>query len=514
MSMKSEKMYNGITNIDDEMIEQAQESTEKAKKHIKWLPWAGAAAAACIGLGVGIPAVTGIINNGNRNMPNDGETIQVTEAGQPAVQSALGMMIAKPEYPEIPPYPEEDRSPNADWDSYKTIHDNWWQSIRELRNQPDGYTDGTDTFFRESIKELMKDNEGKNRVYSPLSVFMALSMSAEISGGNTRQQILDLLGQDSIESLRSHANSIWQANYMDDGMAKCVLANSIWLNKDISYKQETMNRLAIDYYSSSFVGEPGSGEYDKLLQGWLNEQTDGMLESYADGIRLDPGTVIALASTVDYAGKWNHKFNKDLTESGIFHSPDGDITCDFMNAPDTDMGYWWSDKFGAVSLGLENNGNMRLILPDEGITPEELLADDKTIDFLTSSENGIYKNFDNTFAQVTLSVPKFDVSSSMSLTEELKKLGITDAFDGSVSDFSPLTESDDMEIFISSATHAARVEIDEEGCRAAALTVMAYMGAAMPDGHVDFILDRPFIFEIMSQTGLPLFVGIVNNPAQ
>ena len=56
--------------------------------------------------------------------------------------------------------------------------------------------------------------------------------------------------------------------------------------------------------------------------------------------------------------------------------------------------------------------------------------------------------------------------------------------------------------------------IDEEGCKAASLTVMMYEGAVAPEDHAEFILDRPFIFEIMSDTGLPLFVGIVNNPIQ
>ena len=40
---------------------------------------------------------------------------------------------------------------------------------------------------------------------------------------------------------------------------------------------------------------------------------------------------------------------------------------------------------------------------------------------------------------VHYSVPKFDVSSEMQLADGLKKLGVTDVFDSTVSDFSPLT---------------------------------------------------------------------------
>ena len=55
--------------------------------------------------------------------------------------------------------------------------------------------------------------------------------------------------------------------------------------------------------------------------------------------------------------------------------------------------------------------------------------------------------------------------------------------------------------------------VDEEGCIAAAYTVMAAAGAAMPpDETVDFVLDRPFVFVITSDSGLPLFAGMVKKP--
>lgn len=146
-------------------------------------------------------------------------------------------------------------------------------------------------------------------------------------------------------------------------------------------------------------------------------------------------------------------------------------------------------------------------LPDEGISPEELILDDEAISYMTSIE---YEN--SKYVTVNLSVPKFDVSSSIDLKDGLQKLGITDMFDSSKSDFSPLSENA-KGIMISKAEQDTRVIIDEEGCKASSLTIMAYDGAGMPEDYIDFILDRPFIFEIISESGLPLFVGIVNNPA-
>lgn len=112
---------------------------------------------------------------------------------------------------------------------------------------------------------------------------------------------------------------------------------------------------------------------------------------------------------------------------------------------------------------------------------------------------------------VDLSVPMFDVALDMDLTEKLKKMGITDVFDPTISDFSPMT--DDTEAYLSQAKHAARIAIDEEGVTAAAYTdMMANGAAAPPEEKVDFTLDRPFVFAITGADGLPLFVGIVHQP--
>ena len=115
---------------------------------------------------------------------------------------------------------------------------------------------------------------------------------------------------------------------------------------------------------------------------------------------------------------------------------------------------------------------------------------------------------------IKLPMPKFDVSSDLDLIEGLQKLGVSDVFDWHVSDFGPLEASTNDPLFVGQAKHAARVKVDEEGCEAAAYTVMlVFAGAAAPpDDEVDFVLDRPFLFAITGDSGLPLFTGVVNQP--
>ena len=94
----------------------------------------------------------------------------------------------------------------------------------------------------------------------------------------------------------------------------------------------------------------------------------------------------------------------------------------------------------------------------------------------------------------------------------LKALGVTDVFDMDAADFTPLT--DVPLVYVSQAKHAARVIVEEEKVEAAAYTIIGAAGAAAPPGDtVEFTVDRPFLFAITGPAGLPLFVGVVNDPA-
>ena len=174
--------------------------------------------------------------------------------------------------------------------------------------------------------------------------------------------------------------------------------------------------------------------------------------------------------------------------------------------------YFWSDSFGAVYLNLEDGSRMWLILPDAGTTPAQLLESGEVTDFLAQHPAWYETAWENQKSLiVNLSVPKFDVSSSLDLCDKLKALGVTDIF-GSEADFSPIIPQADGG-FVGQIKHAARVGIDEKGVTAAAFTVIDRCGAGMPpEEEIDFVLDRPFLFLIESQDGLPLFAGIVNEP--
>ena len=414
-------------------------------------------------------------------------------------------------YPEMTAYPNEQEyidpvSGVFDDEGFSAVLEAWRNDKQAQRNQPEGYTAGTAAFTRRAAEAFLTGVQDKNAALSPLNVYLALGMLTEVTDGESREQLLDLLQADSMETLRNRAGSLWNANYSRDGALTSVLASSLWLDEDLSYRPEPLETLASIYHASAYQGQMGDPAYDAMLREWINEQTGGLLEEAAGKLAMPPETILTIAATVYYQAKWNKEFQTENNVERIFHAPTGDITQTFMHQTDVYGTYYWSENFGAVARQMEEGGQMWFVLPDEGVSLDTVLGDDNLYNLLDPA----YEWTDRKTLRVNQYIPKFDISSDADLRIGLQALGVTDIFEMSEADFTPLT---DHKAAISQVKHAVRVAIDEEGVTAAAFTAMMMMGASRPPAEeMDFILDRPFIFAITGTDGVVLFMGVVNQP--
>ena len=429
----------------------------------------------------------------------------------------------KPEQAQQPTYPEypQDGSDEdyqafrAAVDEYNELEKLWLEQNRNRRELSSEYKGTLEGFNGAVAEQLLSGAGNENRVCSPTSLYLALSMLAETTGGTSRGQILDLLGCESIEEVRTRAEAVWESNYIDDGRDKALLANSLWLSSAYlgSYNADTVNTLAEVYYADSFCGTMGDEDYNEMLRKWINDNTGGRLEEQANGLEFTQDTVLGLASTVYFKDRWNEPFIEGNTAPDVFHAESGDVTVDFMHQRIDDAAYYRGEDFSAIEKSMHGS-SMKIILPDEGVSVDELLASGQVGDFLASFSDSSNSWENRNFAIINLSLPKFDVASDIDLTDSLKALGVTDVLDKEKSDFSPMfTEGN---AYLGEAKHAARVTVDEEGVEAAAYTVMLAMPTSQggADLVVDFIADRPFIFAITGEGGALLFAGVVNNPAE
>lgn len=445
-----------------------------------------------------------------------GSSVDTEPSGNAAQNTSSGVSSALAEavYPVMAQYPLESEYYDSstgefDDDSYNRDYDAWLLTRNMEDTLPDDYEEGLSGFYSSITRGFLSDTGNGNRIISPINLYLALGMLSEISDGDSRDQILELLNARNTDTVRTKASALWEANYRDDGVVTTILADSLWLDEDMSFNQDTLNTLAVIYYTSSYQGEMGSDEFTKALQNWLDEQTGGLLDEQASGISLDPSTVLALASTIYYKAAWADEFMEENTSSDIFHATDGDIECDFMHQSDT-MEYVDGSNFQAVRKSLSFAGDMWFILPDSGVTTDEIVNERGGAMDELFNEGDFEQEQDVT---VNLSMPKFDVSSDIDLVDGLKALGVTDIFDPEAADFSPLLADVSEPLYVSQAEHAARVTVDEAGVEAAAFTVMAVSEMSMgPPEEVDFTLDRPFIFVITGEDDVPLFVGVVNHP--
>ena len=430
------------------------------------------------------------------------------------VPVAHAYALAEAEYPAMTNGETFYLKDPQDW--YKLTHEQMlemerrqgaaWAEDFKVFSSVRGSGENLKPFLQQTMALSLSSAGGENALSAPLNLYLALSMLAETTAGETQQEIVNAIGAESAAVLREQAKKVWRANYYDNGYVKCVLGSSCWLSDSLNYKEACVKQLAENYYASVYRGSMGSKEYDEAFRDWINAQTGNLLKESVSKLYLDPMTVIDLVSTFYFQDKWAARFNPDENTRDIFHSPLGDTEAEFMHS--TDVGtYYFADHFGAYGRNLNDSGAvLYFILPDEGVGMDELLQDPQLTDFLTSA-----KSVPNVSILVNFTLPKFDISQDQDLKNVVQQLGIRKVFEQNSADFSPLTT--DNEAWLSAVQQGARMIVDEEGIKAAAYVNLPTVGASMPpEDKIDFVLDRPFLFVLRSRDDLPLLAGIVNRP--
>ena len=506
-----------ITELDDGIINEAAgepsaDALRRAKNGRKTILYKFAAAAAALAVTVG--GIFMITRKPAQNTPGtDAAETQGIVTGGPVDSGAWqAKALASPVYPEEMTWQEERDNPLV-------------QSPAQAR-----WINGRDTaelyrgFFADTMLLLLSDQNEESAVMSPVNIFMATAMLAEITDGETRQEILNTLGVKDIEQLRDQAAKIWGLCYKDDGREKTVLGNSLWLNNGLQYRQSTVQQLADSYYASAFMGEMGSDSYNSLLQRWLNDMTGGLLAEQVKGIELPADTALALISTVLHETKWGDEFSKDNTKPGTFHSPAGDVEAEFMYSYHDTTTLFTADKYRFIQKGTRQ-GRVLFFLPNEGTSVSEMMQEEsfrtllsypfKGDDyFVLDPADGFFHSTTNrgitgSFAWINLTVPKLDITYQQDLTAALQALGIKTAFTAEKADYTPIT--DEPGVYLQKAEQGTRLIMDEEGISAASY-VEYLAGEPLLDTEVDMVFDRPFFMLVLGTNDVPLFAGVVNVP--
>ncbi len=475
--MKRKHVLEVLEKIDDRHIKEAEKAPRRTKKRAYWL----GALAAVLAVVIGVSSLF------------DAPVITAYAVALPGEARIM-------KHPDLDDY--------KDRESYMADVKRWEAELTERRALLKNTAISLASFFTEASAEFLTSRNNENALWSPLNAYIGLSMLAEITDGDSRKEILDLFGVENIDALRSQVSAVWESVYSDDRNEISTLANSLWLEEGLEYNQDTMNNLAYHYYACVYQTDLGNKGSDKAIGQWLDLNTGGLLKDSTDKINLSSDTVLALYSTLYLQAKWSDEFNAKNNTDGIFQGTEGDATVTYMNKKLCQMYYYWHDDYSAVALTLKNGSTMWFILPDEGKTTADILNGGAYGEMISSGsgEEG-WQN--KKYMKVNLSVPKFDISSTVNLKDGLGRMGVTKVFDIESSDFTAITS--ESPVYVSAVNQSARVEIDEKGVKAATYIEIHGAGSPMPPEEIiDFVLDRPFVF-VISKGNLPLFTGVINN---
>lgn len=378
-----------------------------------------------------------------------------------------------------------------------------------------GTGDGLTAYYSRVLPVFLEES-GQNRVCSPLNVYLALGMLTELAEGSTREELLSLLGETDVAALQKRCAALWNTLYREEDTAKCLLANSLWLNEGGTYRDTTVRRLAEEYYASVFRGRMGSEGYNQALRTWINDNTDGVLKQQADKEKFDANTVLGLVSAVYFKINWQRAFDVNRTREETFYTATGMVTCPFMNASQKDTYYWEGENFTAIKRPMDEGFAMWFLLPEEGVRPDVLLGSREALATLTGGNGAQRVNCD-----LYTKVPKFDITSGKKLMDSLQTLGVTEVFTPGVADLSAMFGEDGKRgaYWVSGVNHSARIIAAEDGVEAAAYTGMtvAMKGTSTTKPKrkvVYFHATRPFMFAVTGPQDTLLFAGVVENPTQ
>lgn len=372
------------------------------------------------------------------------------------------------------------------------------RAVRDAYPVSDEVWDNMDDFAVRSAALALGGAED-NALYSPLSLWFALAICAESAAGDTRTALLDALGLE--ESAAEIAKAVYNRLYTDNEIGEMKLASSLWINREFSVKQEFLDLAADSFYASSYTCDFGDSATGKAMGDWLKEAAGGLLGGEA--VETSPETLMTLFSAISYSDQWLDEFNKDKNTTGDFHNADGTVSqAEYMNRTYGSHGWYAGEGWISSGLSLKNGGAMYFVLPDEGVTPGELLADTGTLAAILDTDSA-----EGGWGEVVLQIPKFEVSDSLDLADTIAGLGAGAVFHADGADFSNLS---DEALCLSAVQQQATLSIDEKGVTAAAFTQINYAGSAMPEGRAELILDRPFLFYV-TYGGTVLFIGAVNQ---
>jgi serpin B len=353
-----------------------------------------------------------------------------------------------------------------------------------------------------------------NLVISPASIAIALAMARAGARGKTAAQmdaVLYGIGSaeraaaiNALDQALSSRSGSFPANDGKSYSLSLRIANAPFAQRDYEWQQAFLDALAANFGAGLWLVDYRT-DYEGArhqINGWVDEQTEQRIPELLAAGTLNALTRLVLVNAIYLKAPWLTPFVPESTQPAPFRLHDGSsVDVPTMRQQEA-LPYAAGDGWQAVELPYVGGALAMTI-----IVPDDLAAFESTLDgdAFAAVVAGLAER------EVALSLPRFGTETKAELGDLLTALGMPDAFDPNLADFSGMTSEE--RLYIAAVIHQANIDVDEKGTEAAAATAVVMEATGMPMEPVTMRVDRPFLFAVRdTHTGAILFLGRITEP--
>jgi len=351
----------------------------------------------------------------------------------------------------------------------------------------------------------------RNVLISPLSIQLAASLVYNGARGNSKHQLATMLGlhnvSDHLVQQETRKLLLSYAELKKNLTANIELANVIFADESAEVKDTYEDILNESFLTSTQrLNYSDTVESAEIINSWVADKTNNLINDLVSPTSFSPTTRMMLLNAVYFKANWQLPFQKAFTRTGdFFVSKDRFVDAEMMFLDDSI--YYGQDKdleSQIISLQYEDpNFTMIIMLPDSESGLQTLSQKLKGKN-LTKIHNSLNPR------EMLLTLPKFKTGYKTELVSAFQSLGVSDIFAADSADLSGITPEP---VFVSDIIHQTKIEVNEEGSEAAAVTgfqIDIRNGGSTP---IMLNINRPFFFVIQDlKNNIPLFMGKIVNP--
>ncbi|MCC8196624.1 MAG: hypothetical protein LIO49_07500 [Ruminococcus sp.] len=347
-------------------------------------------------------------------------------------------------------------------------------------------------------------SNGENSVFSPLSAYYALGMLSLGATDESAEELQGLLGM-TAEEAAAWCSEIMQeyAALSEDSTTVLSVSNGVFIDDRMELSDGSdvaLTNLEKYYEAECKTMRLSTDAAREYINSWISDSTDGLIPEFFSE-NLDDETMMVLVNALLLDAEWERQF--DFFESywtTDFTTSSGEVVqAEYLG---TERNYDYIKYDGVTGIIMDYaDGRLKYVA---------LMPDDGDIDGFVSNLTAERFNeiLDNSqYGLCNMHIPRYKIEAEMELDDALSALGLSKVYSGGFDNFGE-------GIFLSKTIQKAVIEVDVWGTKAAAVTAEILEGAAITYPEV-IMFDQSFFYAVYdSETGIPLFMGVVDNPTE